>query len=57
MGSMAGALHSALARDDERLPAIITFATTASGFTAFGIGPAFWGLIAGGALMTLLRAK
>jgi benzoate membrane transport protein len=55
MGSMAGALTSALAREDQRLPAIITFATTASGFTAFGIGPAFWGLIAGGALMLLFR--
>ncbi len=57
MGSMAGALATALARDDERLPAIITFATTASGFTAFGIGPAFWGLIAGGALMLVLKWK
>jgi benzoate membrane transport protein len=57
MGSMAGALATALARDDERLPAIITFATTASGFAAFGIGPAFWGLIAGGALMVVLKWK
>jgi benzoate membrane transport protein len=57
MGSLAGALTSALAREDERLPAIITFATTASGFTALGIGPAFWGLIAGGALLLLFRWK
>jgi benzoate membrane transport protein len=57
MGSMAGAFASSLAREDERLPAIITFATTASGFTAFSIGPAFWGLIAGGALMLVLKWK
>jgi benzoate membrane transport protein len=57
MGAMAGALTTALAKEDERLPAILTFATTASGFTAFGIGPAFWGMIAGGALLWLLRLK
>jgi len=57
MGSMAGALATALAKEDERLPAIVTFATTASGFTAFGIGPAFWGLLAGGALLLLFRRR
>eukprot|EP01037_Dinobryon_pediforme_P026373 gene26373-28878_t len=57
MGSMAGALATALGKEDERLPAMLTFATTASGFTAFGVGPAFWGMIAGGALMLVLKWK
>ena len=57
MGSMAGALASALSKEDERLPAIITFLTTASGFSALSIGPAFWGLIAGGAMMLVMKFK
>ncbi len=55
LGSLGGALSSALARDEDRLPAVVTFVTTASGVSFFGIGAAFWGLIAGGALMAVLR--
>ena len=54
LGSLGGALSSALARDEDRLPAVVTFVTTASGVSFFGIGAAFWGLIAGGALMAVL---
>ena len=39
----------------DRLPAVLTFVTTASSLSFFGIGAAFWGLIAGGILMALLR--
>lgn len=56
LGSLAGALTSALASERERLPAVLTFATTASGLSIFGIGAAFWGLIGGGALLLLDRA-
>lgn len=55
LGSLAGALATALARDDDRIPAIVTFVTTASGLSFFGIGAAFWGLLAGGALMAVQR--
>lgn len=55
LGSFAGALQAALAREDERLPATVTFVTAASGIAFFGVGAAFWGLLAGGALLTLLR--
>ena len=41
--SMKAALHE----EKEREPAIITILTCASGITLFGIGSAFWGLIAG----------
>jgi benzoate membrane transport protein len=47
LGSLANALASALAKDEDRLPAIVTFATTASGVAFFSIGAAFWGLVAG----------
>ena len=55
LGSLASALSTALARDEDRLPAIVTFITAASGIAPFGIGAAFWGLISGGVLMILLR--
>lgn len=53
--SLAGALANALTNEDERLPAILTFVTAASGITIMGIGAAFWGLVAGIVLMVLLR--
>jgi benzoate membrane transport protein len=31
----------------KRFPAVLTLAVTASGLTLFGIGSAFWGLLAG----------
>jgi benzoate membrane transport protein len=53
--SLASALGSGLSAEDTRLPAILTFVTTASGITLLGIGGAFWGLIAGIGLMLILR--
>lgn len=53
--SLASSLAGSLAHEDTRLPAIVTFVTTASGLTLFGIGAAFWGLLAGIALMLVLR--
>jgi benzoate membrane transport protein len=55
LGSLAAAFRSAVAEDDGRLPAMVTFVVTASGVSFLGIGGAFWGLIAGGALMLILR--
>ncbi len=51
LGTLGTALVSSLSHDRDRLPAIVTFVTTASGVSFFGIGAAFWGLVAGGALM------
>jgi benzoate membrane transport protein len=53
--SLAAALSGALVSENLRLPAILTFVTTASGITILGIGGAFWGLIAGLVLMLVLR--
>lgn len=55
LASLAGALVAALSGESERLPAIVTFVTAASGTAFLGIGAAFWALIAGGALMLLMR--
>lgn len=55
LGSLAGALVSALTPERDRLPAVVTFVTVASGLSLFGIGAAFWGLVAGGAVMAGLR--
>ncbi|WP_236025054.1 benzoate/H(+) symporter BenE family transporter [Arenibaculum pallidiluteum] len=55
--SFGAAISAALAREEERLPAVLTFVTTASGVSMLGIGPAFWGLLAGGGLMALARYR
>ena len=55
LGAFGSALTGALTAEDDRLPAIITFLGTASGLSFFGIGSAFWGLVAGLAMMALLR--
>ena len=49
-GPLTGALTGATAHPGTRFAAVITLAVTASGTSAFGIGAAFWGLIAGLAL-------
>jgi len=53
--SLAAALRTSLTEEHTRLPAIATFVTTASGITLLGIGGAFWGLLAGLALLLVLR--
>ncbi|QCK84831.1 benzoate/H(+) symporter BenE family transporter [Phreatobacter aquaticus] len=46
-GALMGALTIAMAEERARFPAILTFATAASGVSAFGVGAAFWGLAIG----------
>jgi benzoate membrane transport protein len=53
--ALAGGLHAALADEELRLPAVVTFIVAASGLVVWGIGAAFWGLLAGVALTGLLR--
>jgi benzoate membrane transport protein len=57
LASLAGALSTALSAEATRLPAIATFVVAASGLSVMGIGAAFWGLAAGGALYGLLRPR
>lgn len=55
MGTLAGALATALGAETDRLPVAVTFVTTASGLSVFGIGASFWGLLAGGLMMAIDR--
>jgi benzoate membrane transport protein len=55
LASFGAAIQTALAREDDRLAALVTFVTTASGAALLGIGAPFWGLIAGGAVMAITR--
>ncbi|MGV8830400.1 MAG: benzoate/H(+) symporter BenE family transporter [Devosia sp.] len=55
LSSLTAALTGALAHEETRLPAIFTFVTTASGITMIGVGAPFWGLVAGIAMLVLLR--
>ena len=57
LGAFAGALQAALAVPEMREAAVITFLVTASGLTVLGISGAFWGLLAGGAILALHRRR
>ncbi|MGY4831318.1 benzoate/H(+) symporter BenE family transporter [Sphaerotilaceae bacterium SBD11-9] len=47
LGSIGGGLASALKEDAHREAALITFLVTLSGLSLWGIGSAFWGVVAG----------
>lgn len=53
LSALVNALSIALEDEAERMPATIAFAVTASGLTLFGVGSAFWGLVAGLAVLCL----
>lgn len=47
LGTISSSLNTALETATERIPAVITLVTTASGMVMWGIGSAFWGLVLG----------
>ena len=47
LGSIGSGLAVAVAQDDHREAAVITFLVTLSGVSLWGIGSAFWGVLAG----------
>jgi benzoate membrane transport protein len=47
LGTIASALESALKEPAQRDAALLTFLVSASGVSFFGVGAAFWGLVAG----------
>jgi len=53
LSTIANSLYTAVAERAAREAAVITFVVTASGLSLFGIGAAFWGLVAG-AIATLV---
>ncbi len=56
LGTIGNSLSQALKEDGSREPALITFLVTASGLNLFGIGAAFWGLLAGVVALFVLQA-
>lgn len=57
LGPLMGALTGAFTPIETRFPATMTLAVAASGTAFFGIGAAFWGLLAGLVLVALDRMK
>ena len=57
LSTIAGSLSAAMEDMDQREPALITFLVTASGVSLFGVGSAFWGLIAGTLALFAFRRK
>ncbi|MBA4270192.1 MAG: benzoate transporter [Methylobacterium sp.] len=53
VGSLTGALTQATSSDGHRFAAVVTFAVAASSLTLFGVGSAFWSLVAGLGVLTL----
>jgi benzoate membrane transport protein len=47
LGTIGGGLATAMKDDSQREAALITFLVTASGLTLWGVGAAFWGVVAG----------
>lgn len=57
LNTFAGALKTAVAEEETRLPAIVTFLIGAAGITVLNIGGAFWALVVGLAVWLFLRAN
>ena len=57
IGTIGNGLSAAMAAEQEREAALITFLVTASGVTLLGIGSAFWGLLAGAVTLGVLRTR
>lgn len=58
LGTLGSSLAAALREESEREAALVTFLVTASGLSLWGIGSAFWGIVAGVVtLAALMRPK
>jgi len=55
LATIGNGLAAALRDASQREAALVTFLMTASGVTLWGVGSAFWGLLAGVATLLLLR--
>ena len=54
LGTIGAGLAGAMKDESQREPALITFVVSASGLTLWGVGPAFWGVLAGGLAWAVL---
>ena len=57
IGAFSNSVMAATRDAETREAAVLTFLVTASGLSFFGVAGAFWGLIAGGDFMALMRFR
>lgn len=57
LGAFGASLSAAMAASEEREAAVVTFVVTASGLSFLGVSGAFWGLLAGIAMLGLARLR
>jgi len=57
LGTIGSALAGAMKDESQREPALITFLVTASGLSLWGVGAAFWGVVAGVLALVVQRAR
>jgi benzoate membrane transport protein len=57
LGTIGSGLSAAMKDDGQRDAALITFLVTASGLTLWGVGAAFWGVVAGAMALALQRRR
>ena len=57
LGTVGAGLAAAMQDERQREPALITFVVSASGLTLWGVGPAFWGVLAGALAWRVLRRR
>jgi benzoate membrane transport protein len=55
LGTIGAGLATAMKDEAQREPALITFVVTASGLTLWGVGAAFWGVVAGTLALAVQR--
>jgi benzoate membrane transport protein len=56
LGPLGSALRQCLEVPEDREAAVVTLVATASGISLLGVGAAFWGLVAGLVVRTVLRS-
>ena len=57
LATFASSLRAALSEQDELIPAVVAFATAASGIVVAGVSAAFWALVAGLVVRSVLRRR
>ncbi|MDO9092282.1 MAG: benzoate/H(+) symporter BenE family transporter [Rubrivivax sp.] len=55
LGTIGSGLATAMKDENQREPALITFVVTASGLSLWGVGAAFWGVVAGALALAVQR--
>ena len=55
VGAFGGSTKAAIDREEDRIPALLTFLVAASGLSWHGVGSAFWALVIGLAVHVLAR--